>query len=670
MEKRLHLNKLLIFLLFVSVSVMGQYTGGSPNAATFKTATASETAPGLGPELAVDSSDLTFCSITGAAPSWIMVDLGGMHYINGYGLVLPNATELPRAITLQVSEDGLTWSDITDFGIADAGTYTFNLPGLEPVQYMRYYITTKDTRASISEILFFGYELLTPGAPLAGPATNMTSSGFTANWGEKTRTEGYMITVARDIDFFDRVSGYNNIDVGNVTSLDITGLDPATTYFYRVNAYNIVGTSNASNVIETSTLKIAQDISFAPLENKVYGDAAFDLGATASSGLPVSYISSADTVASISGSTLTILRAGTVSITAMQNGDAMYDTAAPVVQDLLITPLELMVSGAVAENKEYDGSTDAAISGAAISGVLPSDDVILVDAERGQFAQADVGTALDVAVAMSLSGADSANYSLVQPSGLTADISQKGLTLTAADASREACEANPDFMIDYEGFVDGEDESVFTEAADLSCAADESSAPGDYDIVVSGGAASNYTLSYVNGALMVTPDVTNPTLSVHAVVVQLDEQGNGSIVPSDIVLSADDNCAVTDTTLSQDTFTLDDVGNVNVEVTVMDAAGNSATELATVTVNGPTALGDWSEIEARVYPNPTDGKLELILESPADVLKVLDMTGKTIIRRTHLSSRETLDLSEFSNGIYVLQLQSGQVMKHIKVIKK
>ncbi|MEN8202365.1 MAG: YDG domain-containing protein [Bacteroidota bacterium] len=671
MEKSLHLNKVLILLLFVSVAAMGQYTGGGPNAATFKTATASATAPGLGPELAVDSSEATFCSITGTAPSWIMVDLGAMHYINGYGLIVPNATELPRSITLQTSEDGLSWIDIKDFSIAAEGTVSYNLPGLDPVQYVRFYITNKDTRASISEVLLYGYELLAPSAPVAEPATNISSTGFTANWNERTRTEGYTITLARDIDFFDRVSGYNNIDVGNVTSLEITGLDPATTYFYRTRAYNVVGTSNASNVIETATLKTAQTITFDALADNTYGDADFDLVATASSGLPVSFSSSADSIASISGTTLTITGAGTVSITAIQEGDATYDTAAPVTQDLVVSAKELTVTGASAVSKVYDGTADAEISGAVLNGVIATDDVSLAGVDMGLFAQSDVGTAIEVTASFTLSGADSANYSLVQPDGLTADITEKELVITAGDYSREACEVNPDLdVFDISGFVDGEDETVMTESPVSSCDSDESSAPGTYEVSVSGGAAPNYTLTLVNGTLTVTPDVTSPTLSVQAIEVQLDEGGNASITPADLVVRAVDNCAVSDTTLSQDTFTTDDIGNVNVEVTVSDAAGNTTSEMATVTVIGFTAFDEWSEIEARVYPNPTNGKLELIIGSPADVLKVMDMTGKTVIRKTRLSSRETLDLSEFSNGIYVLQLQSGQVMKHIKVIKK
>lgn len=49
------------------------------------------------------------------------------------------------------------------------------------------------------------------------------------------------------------VLGYENLNVGNVTSYQVTGLDPNTTYYYRVRAVNNSVTSPNSNVIEVMT---------------------------------------------------------------------------------------------------------------------------------------------------------------------------------------------------------------------------------------------------------------------------------------------------------------------------------------------------------------------------------------------------------------------------------
>jgi Leucine-rich repeat (LRR) protein len=81
-------------------------------------------------------------------------------------------------------------------------------------------------------------------------------------------------------------------------------------------------------------LKGNQSITFGALDNKTFGDADFGLTATASSGLDVSYSSSDLTVATIDGSTVTIVGAGTTTITASQAGDDNYHAADPVAQTL------------------------------------------------------------------------------------------------------------------------------------------------------------------------------------------------------------------------------------------------------------------------------------------------------------------------------------------------
>jgi hypothetical protein len=84
-----------------------------------------------------------------------------------------------------------------------------------------------------------------------------------------------------------------------------------------------------------SVNKAAQTITFAPLANRTFGDAPFDLSATATSGLPVSF-KVVSGPATISGSTVTITDVGTVTIEASQAGDANYDAANPVTQSFSV----------------------------------------------------------------------------------------------------------------------------------------------------------------------------------------------------------------------------------------------------------------------------------------------------------------------------------------------
>lgn len=84
-----------------------------------------------------------------------------------------------------------------------------------------------------------------------------------------------------------------------------------------------------------NVLKTPQSIKFDPLPAKVYGDGPFALSASASSGLPVTFVSNSPSV-SINGNTVTIRGAGHFTITASQTGDGKFESAKPVEQHLFV----------------------------------------------------------------------------------------------------------------------------------------------------------------------------------------------------------------------------------------------------------------------------------------------------------------------------------------------
>ena len=105
--------------------------------------------------------------------------------------------------------------------------------------------------------------------------------------------------------------------------------------------YTVAATVNSPNYLgsTTGTLTIAkgtQTITFGVLPEKTVGNVPFTLTATATSGLTISYTSSNPAVATISGSTVTIVGAGTTTITASQGGDGNYDAAGSVARTLTV----------------------------------------------------------------------------------------------------------------------------------------------------------------------------------------------------------------------------------------------------------------------------------------------------------------------------------------------
>lgn len=128
-------------------------------------------------------------------------------------------------------------------------------------------------------------------------------------------------------------NGSATIDGSNILYTPTTGFGGTDSFSYTVvDAKG--GTATASVTVEVN--KTAQTISFAPLAARTQGDAPFPLTASASSGLAVSYTSSNPGVATVSGDTVTIVSAGTTTITASQPGNAAYAAAADVSQSLVV----------------------------------------------------------------------------------------------------------------------------------------------------------------------------------------------------------------------------------------------------------------------------------------------------------------------------------------------
>src|SRR2546430_3876306 len=91
----------------------------------------------------------------------------------------------------------------------------------------------------------------------------------------------------------------------------------------------------APNLSRTFTIaKANQTITFNALANKTFGDADFNVSATASSGLPVSFTATGN--CTISGNTVHLTGAGSCTITASQPGNANFNAATDVPHSFTI----------------------------------------------------------------------------------------------------------------------------------------------------------------------------------------------------------------------------------------------------------------------------------------------------------------------------------------------
>ena len=87
----------------------------------------------------------------------------------------------------------------------------------------------------------------------------------------------------------------------------------------------------------TLTLQ-SQTITFSTLSDVLNTTTSVPLSASASSGLPVSFVSNTPSICSLSGITAQIATSGTCSITAIQAGNSIYAAATPVTETFQVVP--------------------------------------------------------------------------------------------------------------------------------------------------------------------------------------------------------------------------------------------------------------------------------------------------------------------------------------------
>ena len=182
-----------------------------------------------------------------------------------------------------------------------------------------------------------------------------------------------------------------------------------------------------------------------------------------------------------------------------------------------ITAKALTVSGTTAASKTYDGNTTAALSGGALVGVVSGDTVTLTEA--GTFANKNAGTGKAVTVFDTIRGADAGNYTLTQPTGLSADITAKALTVSGTTAASKTYDGNTTAALSGGALVGvvGSDAVTLSEAGTF---ANKNAGTGKAVTVfdtISGADAGNYTLTQPSS---LSADITPKVVTVAGLVAQ------------------------------------------------------------------------------------------------------------------------------------------------------
>ncbi|MPW09345.1 filamentous hemagglutinin N-terminal domain-containing protein [Paraburkholderia sp. CNPSo 3155] len=240
------------------------------------------------------------------------------------------------------------------------------------------------------------------------PTDSVTFSGYSAN--------------------FSQANVANNLPV-TVTGIGLTGADAGNYTLQNTTA------STAANIL--------------PRVLNLQGTRVYDTTANADSGL----FATSGSINGVNGETLSLSGTGTLTSKNVGNqvpfanfgtlalgngsGQASNYTLTGGTDWVTITPATLTVANTVAHDKQYDGNTNAQLTGATLQGVLGSDTVTLGSDTVGQFNNKNVGTSKPVTTSMTISGTDAGNYVLIQPAGLTASITTLPIVVVDATGSNK-----------------------------------------------------------------------------------------------------------------------------------------------------------------------------------------------------------------------------------------
>ena len=338
----------------------------------------------------------------------------------------------------EYSFDGSTW---TSFGTASAGTETIS--GL--TNGTAYTVRVRAVNANGNGVSVTAGSATTPrGAQTLSWSPSNTSVDV---------TDG-SVALAPAASALGGVTIEYSVQTAGTPSCAIADNSTPTVTFSAVGTCVIRATAVAGGAYQSATTdvtltvsKASQTITFASVSAKTYGDSAFSLTVSSTSGLTVTVTPADTSVCTVASTTVTIVSVGTCSLTASQSGNGSYDAATDVTRTFTISPKAITMAVAIAD-KTYDGSSAASVSGTPTLTGLVAGDSGYVAVDTGEitaaFANPDAGSAKAVTVTLGDdvlitggSGDRSDRYTVTVSNSPTAAISkasQSSLSITSASS--------------------------------------------------------------------------------------------------------------------------------------------------------------------------------------------------------------------------------------------
>ena len=297
-------------------------------------------------------------------------------------------------------------------------------------------------------------------------------------------------------------SGFKNNETASVLTTQPT-LSCSATSSSAPGAYTITpsgaAAANYSFTYVKGTLTIMgnQTISISQIPTMTYGDASYNLPENTIQGAVLTWTSSNNNVANISGHNLTVKGAGSATITATANGLSYYNNLSKTyILTVNKAPLTITAKNYTMEYGNATPTFEAIFTG------FKNGETTSVLTRQPSFSTYPVSVGNVGNYTITPSGAEARNYQINYVNG-TLTVDKAPLTITAKNYTIKRGDPLPTFEATYSGFKNDETTSVLTKQPTLTCSATSDSELGTYDISISGAEAQNYEITHIKGTLTI-----------------------------------------------------------------------------------------------------------------------------------------------------------------------
>jgi len=453
----------------------------------------------------------------------------------------------------------------------------------------------------------------------------------------------------------------SNGDVATVTGNTITIVGAGLTTITASQAGN--ATFNpAPNVNQTlSVNKANQTITFNTLAAKTFGDAAFTVSATSTSGLPITFSSANTAVATASGSTVAIISAGSANITASQSGNSNYNAASDINRSLTVNKASQTITFDALPSKSFNDApftlTGFSSSGLAISYSSSNTSVATVSGST-------VTILAQGSTTISASQTGNINYA-------AASNVNRVLTVNGLQSQTISFNSIGDKTIgDLPFFLNASASSGLT--VGFSESSSKISISGSEVSIIAAGRATITASQNGNGSFNAATPVelsfcinpAKPTINLSGDNTETPLLTSSSINGNQWFLNGVAISAETKNTLVTTT-----PGIYTVQVTVETCSSAFSDETPLII----TAVAEENvKASLKLYPNPA--AKEIYITWPASSgnseVTIYQTDGKPMMDRTTAGNEMSIDVEYYSPGLYLIAIRSDKGNHHLRFIKK